>query len=812
MACTRPPQVTVEEQRTPAIGEPAAAPAAIVAPESAPQITSTRTWREPRAEVRELVEARPTPSATIDPTGTRVLVTRQAAMPSIASVARPFASLGGLRIDEARAALRRVRTLDEITTVVIATGEETTIVAPNTSAVTTASWSPDGTRVAWLAVRDDGVALWSAKPDGTEARAIADVLDVLTSPYQFAGEELLVVLPHRGAEPAPRDGGVPTGPVVEDATGERARNRTYQDLLTSAHDEARFEFYATGRLAWANPDGSPARAVGAPGMFTDLSASPDGRYVLVERVRRPFSYVVPLERFGRVVEVWDRAGNVIATIADQEPAEAIPMDGVRTGPRQVEWLATAPASLVWFDALDDGDPRKAAEHRDRLMRAEAPFSASAATEVLRLVHRAQAVAMLEDGRALVSEYDRDRRWMTTWLAELREATVATKLFDRSALDAYADPGTPVRHTLASGHRVIAVVDGAIFLRGQGATPEGDRPFLDRFAIREKTATRLIESTAESHVEFLGFAGPPGAAEVVVRRQSPSDPPNLQVRTPTGERTLTKWPDPHPGLHGTARTLLKYQRKDGVPLSGTLYLPAGPPPPGGWPLFIWAYPLEYNDSNTAGQVRAATNEYLRVSASSPLALLAAGYAVLDDAAMPVVGNPETMNDTLLEQLEWSAAAAIDAAVASGSINRSQIAVGGHSYGAFMTANLLAHTDLFRAGIARSGAYNRTLTPFGYQSERRTLWEAQETYAKVSPLLHADRINEPLLLIHGELDDNSGTFPLQSQRMFSAMRGSGGVARLVLLPNEAHSYTARENLLHMLAEEIDWLDLHVRKPAG
>ncbi|MFO0632475.1 MAG: prolyl oligopeptidase family serine peptidase [Nannocystaceae bacterium] len=366
----------------------------------------------------------------------------------------------------------------------------------------------------------------------------------------------------------------------------------------------------------------------------------------------------------------------------------------------------------------------------------------------------------------------------------------------------------MRQQLPGNQRAIfAVVEkDAIFLAGDGATDDGDRPFLDRLALADGTRTPARSrptprsSSSASRRE----------QRIVAREQSQTEPPNLVLRDGDSRTVLTQWPDPSPQLRGVVRTLLRYSRRDGVALSGTLWLPPGAPPASGWPLLVWAYPLEYNDKDTAGQVRASPNRYLRVSGTSALALLAAGYAVLDDASMPVVGDPETMNDTLLQQLQWSAEAAIDAAVAHG-IDRERVAIGGHSYGAFMTANLLAHTQLFKAGIARSGAYNRTLTPFGYQSERRTLWEAPQTYVEVSPLVHADRIDEPLLLVHGELDDNPGTFPLQSQRLFQAIRGNGGVARLLVLPREAHGYAAQENVLHLLAEEIAWLDTHVRRAA-
>ena len=415
---------------------------------------------------------------------------------------------------------------------------------------------------------------------------------------------------------------------------------------------------------------------------------------------------------------------------------------------------------------------------------------------------------LEDGaRALVSEYDRDRRWSTTWIVALAGETAPTKLFDRSVRDVYGDPGRPVHRMQASGLRAVQVDDGAIWLVGQGATPEGDRPFLDRFDLATATTTRLLHSPADAHVEFLGFVGSPVAGEWLVRREAPFEVPNVHVVAGDTWRPVTHFVDPQPELRKATKRLLKYRRADGVELSATLYLPADLPKDRKLPLLVWAYPLEYNDKDTAGQVRAAPNRFVRFHGMSPLPLVTQGWAVLDDAAMPVIGHPETMNETLLEQLEMSAAAAIDAAAEAAPIDRERVAVGGHSYGAFMTANLLAHTDLFKAGIARSGAYNRTLTPFGYQSERRTLWEAPDTYVRVSPLVHADKIDEPLLIVHGEVDDNSGTFPLQSQRLFHAMKGTGGTARLVILPGEAHGYAARESVMHVLAEEIAWLQTHV-----
>ncbi|MBK8238312.1 MAG: S9 family peptidase [Deltaproteobacteria bacterium] len=767
-------------------------------------------WREPTAAVRDLVSSPPTPIPWVDPQGRSILLGHAPAMPPLSEVARPFAALAGERIDSRRGSTRRVRSLHGLSVLSIDGGDERWVVPIGDAQIAAPSWSPDGAHVAWLSLADDHVELWVAAKDGSGARRLLDVVDVLAPAYRWVGHDALLVLEARregAAPPAPR---VPAGPMIELANGERAQNRTWQDLLRNAHDADLFEYFASSGLSRVSLTGAKT-SLSELGMFTDVEASPDGRYVLIERIRRPFSYAVPSSRFARVIEVRDAGGHVVATLADDGPAETIPIDGVRTGPRKVQWAPSEPATLVWFEATDGGDPRRPAEDRDRLLRALPPFDAP--VEVTRLRHRARGLRHLEDrASVLATEYDRDRRWLTTWMIALDGATPPSKLFDRSSNDAYGDPGEPVERALPDGGHAVIVQDGAMFLAGEGATPEGDRPFVDRFELTTGTRTRVLESPADASRELVGFAAGPAGARMIVREQSQRVPPNLHLREVDATRALTAWPDPHPQLAGVTRTLLKYRRQDGVELSATLWRPPGEAPAGGWPMLLWAYPLEYNDKDTAGQVRASPNRFLRVTGGSPLALLAAGYAVLDDAAMPVVGDPETMNDTLLQQLTWSAAAAIDAAVATGDIDRRRVAVGGHSYGAFMTANLLAHTDLFAAGIARSGAYNRTLTPFGYQSERRTLWEAKATYVEVSPLMHAEAIDEPLLLVHGELDDNSGTFPLQSQRLFQAIRGNGGVAKLVVLPHEAHGYTARENLLQLLAEEIEWLDTHLANPAA
>jgi dipeptidyl aminopeptidase/acylaminoacyl peptidase len=800
----------------------AAAPTVDGGPADARADEAASTYRLPPADVVDIVDAPPTPAVTVAPGGERIGRFTYEALPGIDEVTRPFERLAGIRVDAQRHARRRTRWYTAIELQTVADGKTQAVPLPPGARITQPVWSPDGAHLAFTLdgghlEAERGLQLWIADADGSAVRRVGTVQvdDVLGAPFTWMpGSQALLVreVPPELGPPPPR-ASVPRGPVVEDTAGKAAQNRTYQDLLANADDEALFEHFAQARLALVDLAGT-AQPLGDPGLYAAAEPSPDGKFVLVERLRRPFSHTVPYSRFARIIEVLDAKAKVVRRVADQEVADEIPIEGVRTGPREVHWQPDVPATLVWTEALDEGDPRKPAEHRDRVMTHAAPF-ADTPEERLRIQHRLRELLWTsKPGQVLVEEYDRDRRWLTMRLHELDEpGFVPRVLFDRSSNDAYADPGVPVTEIRPDG-TVVAIVDaGSLFLAGDGASPEGDRPFLDRYDLTTGTKVRLMQAQGEHHSRFEGFVGT-GYRARLVRRESNTEPPNWFVQEGEVERRLTEFPDPHPQLTGIRKQILTYERRDGVPLSGTLYLPPAYEEGQPLPLVIWAYPLEFNDGDTAGQVRAAPRTFTRLAGTSPLMFLTQGYAVLDDAAMPVVGDPETMNDTFLDQITWSAEAAIDAAVKAGVADRDRVGVMGHSYGAFMSANLLAHTDRFRAAIARSGAYNRTLTPFGFQSERRTLWEAPQTYVNVSPLFSADRIDEPLLMIHGEIDDNPGTFPLQSERLFHAMQGTGGTARLVLLPGESHGYVARESVLHVLAESFDWFDRYVKnaEPTG
>ena len=616
------------------------------------------------------------------------------------------------------------------------------------------------------------------------------------------------VVPTRGLPPVRP--ARPAGPIIQETTGKVAPARTYQDLLHDRHDESIFDYYATSQLLRVDADKGTTTKIGSAAVIAACSPAPDGKHLLITRLTRPYSYLLPASAFPHSVEVWDLEGKRVYLLAEVPLAENVPIEGVPTGPRQAQWRPDRPATLVWVSALDDGDPAKRVARRDRVSSLDAPFTKKPLL-IAETEHRFESLAWGEKGMALLSDYNRERRRMRTFRLETGDEAAAPKLlWDRSIQDRYNDPGSPLSRRLPSGHRILRQKGDTLLLVGAGASPKGDRPFLDRFDLKTAESTRLFQSSADDYETPIDVMDD-DATSFLTRHESPTSPPNYRVRTRGNDlfTALTNFVDPAPELRTIARRRIVYKRADGVPLSFTLYLPPGYKEGTRLPTVVWAYPREFTDAGVAGQVVGSTSRYTTLVGTSHLFFLLSGYAVLDNASMPVVGTPEKANDTFVEQVVASAKAAIDKAVELGVTDPQRVGVGGHSYGAFMTANLLAHSDLFRAGIARSGAYNRTLTPFGFQSERRTLWQAPEVYLKMSPFMHADKIKTPILLIHGEADNNSGTFPLQSERMYQAIKGNGGKARYVSLPHESHGYAARESVEHTLWEMVTWFDEHVKK---
>ena len=777
-------------------------------------VAAQAPYKLPPKEVVDIVDAPPPPQAVVSPTGDAVLLAEPEAYPPIALLAEPILRIGGVRISPATSCRQRSFRFTGIQLQPVDGGATARVSLPAGARVSLPLWSHDGSRFAFARDVADGVELWVAEAATGAARPVEGIRlnDVLGAPISWnAARSLIVRTVPRARGEAPRAPAVPIGPVVEETAGKTSQMATFQDLLRNPHDAALFEHYARAQLVVVDAASGSATPLGEPGLYTDVDPSPDGRYLLVDRVKAPFSTRVPFFYFARSSEVWDAAGRKLATIAELPVSDEVPRQGVPTGPRQVSWQPLVPASLVWVEATDGGDPTKKVPEREKLMSLSAPFTAQP-SELTRLKQRFTGLDWTgRAGIALVTEYDRDRRWRTTSLVDIKTKAAAKVVFDGSANDAYGDPGDPVMETRPTGERVALQDGDAIYLAGDGASESGDRPFVDRFSLATLEKQRLFRSGEGRYERFVSFAKG-SRARALVRSESKSDPPNLYVveLASGARRKLGDYRDPTPQLTRVTKQLLKYARKDGVPLSGTLYLPPGYTPGTRLPALVWAYPLEYSDASTAGQVRGSTDTFPRVSGPSPLAFLTQGYAVLMDATMPVVGDPDSMNDSYVEQVASAAEAAIDVLDAKGVVDRRRVVVGGHSYGAFMTANLLAHTDLFVAGIARSGAYNRTLTPFGFQSERRSFWDAPQLYLRVSPFTYANKVNEPILLIHGEADNNSGTYPIQSERLFQALRGNGGTSRYVVLPHESHGYRARESVLHTLAEMIEWADQWAKKP--
>jgi dipeptidyl aminopeptidase/acylaminoacyl peptidase len=606
---------------------------------------------------------------------------------------------------------------------------------------------------------------------------------------------------------------VPDGPTIQENTGKALAAPTFQDLLKNAYDEKLFDYFMQSRLVRVSLDGK-LTPLGTAGLIASLSPSPNAKFLLVETLHRPFSYLVPAGRFPMKIDVMDMTGKVVKELADLPLAEdvGIGRDAERKGVRNAAWRADAPATLVWAEVQDGGDAKSKAEIRDKVFMLAEPFTGQPQT-LISLEFRFRGMTWSEQGFALVNEFWWQSRKARTWLVKPSEKP--DLIFDRSSEDRYNAPGTPVTKLASNGETVLHTVDGgkSIFLVGDGASPDGDKPFMDKFDLTVKKTERLWRSEApyyELPVDILDDAG----KVVLTSRESVSEPPNYFIRN-LDKKTMTQFTsftNPAAALSKASKELIKYKRDDGVELSATLYLPEGydAKKDGALPMLMWAYPQEFKSAAAASQIIGSPYRFVRINWGSPLYWLTQGYAILDGPTMPIVGegNKEP-NDTYVQQLVSSAKAAVDEVVRRGVADPKRIAIGGHSYGAFMTANLLAHSDLFRAGIARSGAYNRTLTPFGFQAEERTFWQAPDTYMKMSPFMNADKINEPILLIHGEADNNTGTFPIQSERFYNALKGLGKTARLVMLPFESHGYQGRESVMHTLYEMHEWLERYVKK---
>jgi len=777
----------------------------------------------PPKVIVDMLDAPPTPGVSIAPDRRTVALLARRSMPTLADLAEPIHRIAGARINpKTNGRQQRGGGITAITLKSIADGTEKKITVPANANISGVSFSPDGKRLSFTNTKDNGIELWVADTATGQSKLVSgtDRLNGTTGdPCDWLkdGVTLLCQLVPSGRGPMPAAPAVPTGPNIQENYGKASPAATVQDLIKTNYDEELFDYYFTSQLAAIDSATGRKTLIGRPGILSNVAASPSGEYILISRIKRPFSRLVPMGGFPNDVEIWNRRGEVARKIADVPSSEGIPINGTQTGPRGIRWRPDAPATITWVEALDGGNLKNNVPHRDKVVALAAPFS-SAPIEVAKTEWRFGGLSYTEKGLMLLSESDRATRRIRTWILET--GAEPRKLWERRQQDAYSNPGSPVirRDGGAGGGGGFGGGFGAglimqrgdfIYLTGQGSSPEGDRPFLDRLDLKTLKAERLFRCGEKSYESVVAPLDDEAKTVLTVYETS-SEVPNYFVRDLAAgtKRAITQFKDPAPQLSGVEKQFVTYQRKDGVKLSGTLYLPPGYKKGERLPLIMWAYPREFTDSDTASQISGSPYRFTRVSGISHLFLLTQGYAIFDNPTMPIVGAGETANDNYVQQLVASAEAAVNKVVEMGVADRDRIGVGGHSYGAFMTANLLAHSDLFRAGIARSGAYNRTLTPFGFQAERRTFWEVPDVYAKMSPFWYANKVNEPILLIHGEADDNSGTFPIQSERFYMALKGHGATVRYVTLPYEAHGYTGRESVMHTLAEMINWADKYVK----
>ncbi|MFC2124337.1 alpha/beta hydrolase family protein [Bacteroidota bacterium] len=686
------------------------------------------------------------------------------------------------------------------------------------------SWTVDGQRFVLTVGYADHIGLWVGSVEGKLTRIENLALNPLmgTAVRWLPDQERLLVrrIPLRGTAPKPP--AIPAGPEILEGAGAAARS-TYEarNLLETAYDDALFEYYTTSELVIIDPVTGKKNVIGKPAPYTNAQFSPDGKYLLITRLVGPWSHEVAWWRFASEIDVWNNKGELVANIASLPLANEVPIHGEPLGPRSISWRPTAPHTLFWVEALDGGNPVAEVSHRDRLMRLEAPF-AEEPKEVFRAEHRIQPWRNAwgaEGGMLMLTQRERIRRWRYVWLLDVDEGT-SRLWFDLNENDRYGDPGYPLFRPLPNGRRVLRQQGDAVFFSGSGATDHGDRPFLDLRHLETGKTERLFRCDPDHYEFFVAFAG--DEDRFLLRSESAIDVPNYylatfgkKIKAAEGESTralkripITRFEDPTPQLRDIEKRIVRYERDDGLPLSFHLHLPPGYKEGTSLPTVLYAYPLEYSGASTAGQVSGSTQRFMRLYGASHLYFLLQGYAVLDMTAMPMLGDPETTYNTFVPQLVADAEAAVAKAVEIGVADPDRIGIIGHSHGGLMVANLLAHTDLFRAGIARSGSYNKTNQPFGFQSERRSLFEARDVYVQVSPTFFADKVNEPILIIHGNDDSNPGTLTFQSEVFFEAVRGSGGTARLVLLPFEDHGYRAQESIEHVLWEQLQWFDKYIK----
>ena len=790
------------------------------------QAQEALTYQKPSKEILDLVDVPLAPSVLVDDNKEFMIFLYRDTFKSIEEISQEELRLGGLRINPKTNIGSRVTYYNNLKIKPLLTNESELVQVsglPSEPKLANFTYSPDQKKMAFTNTTSSGVEVWvvdvikQAAKKLTEPRVNANLRDVIN--WFEDGNAILVkmISPDR-LELIDTKNAVPTGPTISVNDGKKAQNRTYQDLLKNKNDEHNFEQLALSELYKVTLDGKSEKWLEGA-MYNNIMFSPDGEYVMVTTVEKPFSYLVPYRRFPSKTVIYSKDGQKVETVLEVPLIEDLPKGfmAVRQGKRRFSWRNDMPASLVYAEALDGGDPEKEALYRDEIFQLNAPFNGEAKS-LMKTVNRYDSAVWGDEDTALIIDDWWNTRNTKTYLFNPSDSSVEPKIiFDRNYQDRYSDPGDFVTKRNKMGSDVLALKGSYAFLNGAGYSEKGQFPFIDKINLKSLKTSRLYQSEYTDKLENLNNYDVE-KSELLVRIESPDEYPNYFIRDLKKNKLvqLTDFDNPFKSIQGIHKEVITYKRDDGLELSGTLYLPVGynKEKKEKMPMILWAYPREFKDQSSASQKTSNPNKFTFPYYGSPIFWVTKGYVVLDGASFPIVGEGDDQpNDTFRTQLVANAKAAIDAVDALGYIDRTRVAVGGHSYGAFMVANLLSHSNLFAAGIARSGAYNRTLTPFGFQSEERNYWEAPEVYYTMSPFMHADKMKTPLLMTHGEADNNSGTYPMQSIRYFNALKGLGAQVRLVMLPNESHGYRAKETILHLLWEQDQWLEKYVKnKPPG
>ena len=776
------------------------------------------SYKMPPKEMADLLLARPTPAVSADSKGEWMLIADRNSYPSVEELARPELRIAGLRINPANYSLSRQNFNNNFTLKNIKTGQAYPVAGlPMPLYAGNIKWNPGESKIAFTQTGAKAVDLYVINI--ATKRAIKTNKQPLNTviPNAVIWVDDNTILYRAATKPvsaAPAKPLIPKGPTVQQSLGKVAPSATFEDLIKSPYDEQLFEFYGTSQLI-QNRNGLET-LIGKPAITSQLTLSPDKKYMLVRTIKKPFSYLVTANGFPSTMKITDLKGQTIKVLAELPSSEARPSgnDNLQNIDRAFDWRDDEPATITWSHPLDSGRIRSKVDFHDAVFEMQAPF-AGQPVELFKTKYRYQGTTWGNAEFAMVREGLRSKQ-----LERIDKYNTVTKkldkLYERTTNDQYSDPGDPVTVKNKFGRDVILVTDGGTKLlmnNTVGASASGDLPFLAKFEIataKNDIIWRCKEGYYETVIDVLN----PDKLVLLTRRESQTDVPNYYIKNlilKIADRPITDFKNPYPQLVGVSKQKIKYKRADGVDLTGDLYLPKGynKDKDGPLPVLIWAYPREFNSASDAAQVRGSQSRFTVIGGGSPVFYVTQGYAILDNAEMPIVAKDgKKPNDTFIEQLTLNAEAAINKLADMGVGDRNRVAVGGHSYGSFMTANLLAHTNLFKAGIAESGAYNRTLTPFGFQNEDRTYWDDPKLYYDMSPFSFANQIKTPILLIHGEADDNSGTFPINSERLFAAIIGLGGTVRFVYLPYEAHGYRGRENLLHKIWETNEWLNTYVK----